>query len=127
MTYKVYIRFRKPGPDVTKADKSRNRRRKKIVQTILFFIPNANPDHDSLIDDVEFWLLEIDSSDKLPLREIAIDKTGKTLFILPWGRNLGLWTDQDITLEYFMDNFHPIYINKNEFEKSWNEFAEKNH
>lgn len=126
MTDKIYIRFREPGPELTKADKSRNRRRKKIVQTILFFIPNANPDHDSLMDDVEYWLLEIDSNDELPLREIAIDKSGKTLFISPWGRNLGLWTDENITLQYFKDNFNAINIAKNEFEKRWKEVAENN-
>lgn len=126
MIDEVYIRFQEPGSDLTGADKSRNRRKKKLVQTILFFIPNANPDHDPLMDDVEYWLLEIDSNHKLPLREIAIDKNGKTLFISPWGRNLGLWTDEDITLEYFKDNFNATTIDKNEFEKRWNEFAKNN-
>ena len=85
-----YLRFNDPGRPLGEKEKKRYRRREKLWQSILFFIPNANPDYGSLMYDVVVWLVEIDSTDNLPVREIALDKNGNTLFITPWRKKICL-------------------------------------
>jgi len=95
----------------------------KLVSTILFFIPKANPDYDGKIGDVLEWQLEIEEKSKLPIREIGIDRSGKVLMIMPWQRNYGYWTDNSLTLELFISLFKATSISKDEFEENWEKFA----
>jgi len=91
----------------------------------LFFIPQANPDFDNRIYDVAEWQLEIDPSNSLPNREIGKDVTGKIILIMPWRENYGYWTDNSITIDYFVDHFKAIGIDKSEFDNNWDSFANK--
>lgn len=78
------------------------------------------------MDEVSEWYLEIDPDDKLPTREIGINKAGGTLFVTPWRDNLGLWTDEEITLDYFKDHFKAVSIDESEFTNRWDIFTENN-
>lgn len=68
--------------------------RGRLVRSLLFFIPLANPDHEPLYPHVSRWLLEVDE-DGHPFREIGLDETGKPLFGAPDKRNFGFFTDSD--------------------------------
>ncbi len=124
MTENIYIKF--INTPSTPEDKKKHRRISKIIYTILFFIPKANPEYERFLDDVSEWLLEIDPVDNLPIREIAKDASGKILFIMPWRNNYGYWTDNNIELDYFKDHFKAISIDKMEFDKNWDTFAKIN-
>jgi hypothetical protein len=121
LTENIYIKF--AWTPVTPEVKKKKRWQFKLLSTILFFIPKANPEYQDLIDDVAEWQLEIDPSDNLPIREIAKDLNDKTIFIMPWRNNYGYWTDNDITLDYFKNQFKAVDINKAEFNQNWDEFA----
>jgi hypothetical protein len=124
VTENIYIKFT-DTPAIPEA-KKKNRWRIKLVTTILFFIPKANPEYDDLIDDVAEWQLEIDPTDNIPVREIGKDLNGNTILIMPWRDNYGYWTDNKITLDYFKDHFKATSIDKTEFDKYWEAFATNN-
>ena len=89
----------------------------KIIKTILFFIPQANPDHEKLYPSVAKWLLEIDD-EGFAEREIALDKDGKVLFCSPDDRNTGMWTDMGRT-QFSENDLSPI--TKEYFDNLWHE------
>lgn len=124
MTDFQYIKFTDTPstPDV----KKKNNRKAKILKTILFFIPESNPEYDEIICDVAEWQLEIDPTDNLPTREIGKDINGKIILIMPWRDNYGYWTDNNITIDYFKDHFKATNIDKSEFDKNWDAFAKNN-
>lgn len=119
-----YIKFN-DTPSTPEA-KKKNNRLAKIIKTVLFFIPEGNPGYSEIICDVAEWQLEIDSTDNLPTREIGKDMNGKIILIMPWHDNYGYWTDNDITLDYFKDHFNATNIDKSEFDKNWDAFANNN-
>lgn len=121
MTETIYIKFAW-APETPEAMKKK-KWRFKILSTILFFIPRANPEYEDLLDNVGEWQLEIDPTDNLPIREIGVDMNGKTIFIMPWRNNYGFWTDNNITLEYFKNHFKAERMNKVEFDQNWDNFA----
>jgi hypothetical protein len=93
---------------------------------VSIFISKANPDYDPLIDNVAIWLLEIDNDDKRPNREIGIDKNGKPILIMPWRDNYGYWCDNEITYDYFKENFKAVDIDKIDFNTQWDTFVKQN-
>ncbi|RYE39087.1 MAG: hypothetical protein EOP48_26210 [Sphingobacteriales bacterium] len=120
MADNIYIKFQEEP--LTEREKTKNRRRENILQAIFFFIPNGNPTTGRLMDHVYEWWLEIDPSDNLPKREIGIDKNGQTLFTNPTGRDLGLWTDEEVTLDHFREHFNAQDLRKELFENRWSDF-----
>ena len=88
--------------------------RKKLIRSVLFFIPAANPDAEPLFPRVKKWFLEVDDTG-VPVREIAVDEEGQVLFRMPDGRNYGFWTDSAVTLPE--GTLEPITVD--EFEGLW--------
>jgi hypothetical protein len=85
-----------------------------LIRTLLFFIPNANPDIKKLFPKVKKWLVEIDS-DGVPQREIGLDINDKPLFTAPDDRNMGFWTDSP---KRFIASELEITTHEN-FETTW--------
>lgn len=124
MIEKLYIKFQ-VNPS-TLAERKKNLLRKKIITTILFFIPKANPDFDNIIDNVCEWQLEINTKDNSPNREIGVDQNGQVIIIMPWNNNYGYWTDSNIPLDYFKDHFKATEITQTQFDNNWNLFIKQN-
>jgi len=123
----LYIKCKEPAAiRPASANKTNSLVKKWIDGLVSSFVPKANPDYDGLIDDVAEWLLEINVDDHKPCREIGIDQYGQTLMIMPWKDNYGYWTDNNITLDYFKEQFQAVSIDKVEFEKLWDRFMEVN-
>ena len=92
----------------------------KILWRILpSIIPRANPDFDRLYDKVITWYIEYDDINNITNREIGVDKNGIVIVKGPFGKNLGFWTDEDLTIEQYDTNFKIEYIKQDEFEKLW--------
>jgi hypothetical protein len=122
----IYLRFKidtgtkktndKPKTWLTKAfEKSVN----KVLKTIL---PNANPDFDDKIDDVDEWLVEINEETAMPEREIGINNNGQTIMVMPFGKNYGYWTDNNLKLDDFVELFKAKRIAGKEFNDRWDKF-----
>jgi hypothetical protein len=120
----TYIKFRYPDSKVKKVPENIGKRLAKVVLESI--APIANPDFEKKIDKVAFWLIEFENDSYYANREIGLDSSGKTIMIMPWEKNYGYWTDNNLVIENFRTNFETININKEEFEKYWNSFVPEN-
>lgn len=116
----LYIKFLQTSPHAQ--EKIRNKKTFYLLRKLLFFIPQANPDFDSKIDDVVEWQLEIDSDNLAPVRELGLDANQQVIVAMPSGRNFGYWTDNNLKLEDFTRLFSAVELNKAEFITNWNKF-----
>jgi hypothetical protein len=89
-------------------------------------VPVANPDFENKIAHVVSWLIEFEGDSYFPNREIGLDINGKPTMIMPWHKNYGYWTDNNLEMEDFKSNFNAIDIAREEFEKQWNLFEAGN-
>jgi len=96
----------------------------EVISTTV--IPIANPDFENKIDEVSTWLIEFEGDSYYPNREVGLDISNNPILIMPWKKNYGYWTDNNVTLEEFKSHFNSINITKEEFEKFWKMFEEKN-
>lgn len=89
----------------------------KVIKTILFFIPKANPGYDSKMHLVKKWFIEFveEEGELKPWREIALDTMGKVVFAGPDKKNYGFWLDANMKYEDFQGD----PIDKEEFERYW--------
>ena len=118
-----YIRFGDPSStNAKRAAKTKGILQKFIGVVVSTFITKANPDFESVIDNVAEWLLEICIENNKTNREIGIDKNGQTILIMPWCDNCGYWSDNSMTLDYFRKHFKVAGIEKVDFETRWNGF-----
>lgn len=81
--------------------------------------PKANPDFENQIDNVEYWLLECGKENGIPEREIGIKKNGIAIVKMPFKDNYGYWTDNNLKLNDFIEEFKATEIEKKEFEFNW--------
>ncbi|MCK5324978.1 MAG: hypothetical protein KAJ57_03185 [Woeseiaceae bacterium] len=64
----------------------------RLIYTVFWFIPRANPDFERFLPDIKLWYLEVDD-EFYPCREIGMDGNRDPVSAAPWGRNWGFWTD----------------------------------
>ena len=96
-------------------DNALNSWKVRLVKTLLFFVPRANPDVERLYPLVKEWVLEL-SDDGWPQREVGLDQTGKPLFATPDGNNTGYWTD--MAHQQFQHE-ELRQVSAEEFERFW--------
>src|SRR5690606_17010831 len=82
-------------------------------------IPIANPDFENKINEVSSWLIEFEADSYYPNREIGLNNSDKPIMIMPWKKNYGYWTDNNLVIEDFRKHFETTDISKIEFEKNW--------
>lgn len=88
-------------------------------------VPQANPDFHKTIGEVAFWLIEFENDSYFPNREIGLDAREQPLMIMPWRKNYGYWTDNNLVIKDFRRNFETVDISKEEFEQQWKLFEAK--
>ena len=71
-----------------------------------------------MFGSVRRWWIEIDESAGVPEREIGFDESGNVIVAAPLGKNMGFWTDSDMTFEW---REHPM-VEPAEFEEKWKPF-----
>lgn len=120
----TYIKFKSSDSLIQKVPENIG---KGLVKTIMTTeVPMANPDFGNKIDKVAFWLIEFENDSYFPNREIGLDRFEKPIMIMPWGKNYGYWTDNNLVIENFRSHFETVDISKGEFEKYWNLFVPAN-
>jgi hypothetical protein len=117
----TYIKFKSSTSLVKKVPENIGKRLAKTLLTST--IPIANPDFENKIEKVAFWLIEFENDSYYPNREIGLDSFEKPIVIMPWGKNYGYWTDNDLVIENFRSHFETVDISKEVFEKYWNLFV----
>jgi len=120
----TYIKFRSSDSVVQKVPGNIGKSLAKVVLESI--APIANPDFDKKIDRVAMWLIEFENDSYYPNREVGLDSSGKTIMIMPWEKNYGYWTDNNLVIENFRSHFETIDITKKEFEKNWSSFDPEN-
>lgn len=87
----------------------------KILRTLLFFIPKANPGYEGKYHLINEWLIEFDDNND-PIREIALNENNEVLFTGPSKQDYGFWLDSNMKFDNFKD---VVKISSNEFEIFW--------
>src|SRR5258705_12353144 len=109
-----YIKFKSPESGIRKTPENIGKRIARAISTTV--IPIANPDFENKIDEVSTWLIEFEGDSYYPNREVGLDILDKPILIMPWQKNYGYWTDNNLTIEDFRSHFDTIDISKKEFE-----------
>lgn len=120
----VYIQFEAPKVIIGKEKQGfSNRLFSNLITNILTkVIPKANPDFEDKIDAVKHWFVECESETGIPQREIGFDEQGRSIVKMPFRKNYGYWTDNNLQLEEFREDFEVSEIPKEVFEQQWNLF-----
>ena len=119
-----YIQFDAPKKDSQAVEDSLLRRalKKVLVGILTEVIPKANPDFDDKIDEVQYWLVAYDNETGIPEREIGLDKEGRVIIRIPYKNNYGYWTDNNLLINNFKEQFVVSEISKDSFEQNWELF-----
>lgn len=100
--------------------KVKSKRKMNLIERFLLFIlPRSNPDFDDKIDLVSQWLLEFEDENSVPTREIGIGFDGKVLMKMPYNKNYGYWSDNNLTYNDFKSSFNVKIIKKDFFIEKW--------
>ena len=120
----TYIQFEAPKSESLKAKDGliKSSLKKVLVGILTTIIPKANPDFEDKIDEVEYWVVECDNESGIPQREIGLDKEGRVILKMPYERNYGYWTDNNLLLNDFKEHFATSEISKEIFEWKWEMF-----
>ena len=96
-------------------------KKKSLLKRFLsLFIPLANPDYEQDIDLVKYWILEFENKESIPIREIGMSTDKNVLMKMPYKKNYGYWTDNQITHNYFVQNFPYKTVSEDFFISKWN-------
>lgn len=99
---------------------SREEYKYSFFERVMFFIfGRTNPDYDRKIGVVNYWLLEFESKDSYPVREIGLSPQGEVIMKMPYKKNDGYWVDNDIDYPYFIEHFPNEEITGEYFESQW--------
>lgn len=94
--------------------------KKNFLERVLsFVIPRANPDFENKIQKVSNWLLEFDDERSTPNREVGLDYANEVILKMPYKKNYGYWTDNNLIYRDFVEIFYCEIIDKKIFEQNW--------
>jgi hypothetical protein len=91
----------------------------RLMRSLLFFIPEANPDYRNKMHLIDAWLIEFDD-DGFPYREIGVNTENEPVLAGPDDNNYGFWLDTNMKL----DDSPEEQISKEYFESLWNNYFE---
>jgi hypothetical protein len=111
-----YLKFSLPSEVKSKENNFSQKIIGKILKTIL---PVSNPDFEDKIDNVKHWLVEYDE-ENVPIREIGLDENDKVILKMPYKKNYGFWTDNELLYNDFINKFSAVKIDGVMFKAKWN-------
>ena len=98
----------------------------ELIKVLSFIFPKANPDFDRKIDLVTEWYLEFLNKEQPPTREIGVNDERQIIMKMPYKRNCGYWTDNNIELEEISKRFNIEVISEETFEEMWKSWGDSN-
>jgi hypothetical protein len=102
--------------------------KKNLFTNIFFYIlefilnkivPKSNTLQGSLIDKVEYWMIEFEIKSGDPIREIGLDINKNVIVKFPFKNDYGYWLDNNLTLNDFIAKFKTKEIKQTDFEENW--------
>lgn len=112
-----YLKFNLPFETKKSNNSLFQKTLKKVLTAIL---PVANPDFEEKIDDVVSWIVEFDE-ENIPSREIGLDENDSVILKMPYKKNYGFWTDNELLFHDFINKFSAIEVDNSYFNDRWNE------
>lgn len=112
----VYIQFQAPRSTTKHSMKN------WAAGVLSKIFPTANPDFESKMEEVEYWLVECDRASGVPQREIGLNHASRVIMKMPFKDNYGYWTDNNLLLDDFKKQFNASAITKEAFERQWTLF-----
>ena len=119
----TYIKFSHPEKGFRKQPENIGKKITAPAGLIEADTPIANPDFAQKINEVHTWLIEFEDDSYFANREVGLNRSGKTIMIMPWQKNYGYWTDNNLTIENFRAHFNAVVFKRVVFEKCWREFG----
>lgn len=117
-----YLFFNEPNTAEPQSESRLKRGVQKAALTLASSIfPRSNPVLGHLYGKVTCWKIEFDLTNNWTAKEIGYDEKGKAIVAAPFKKDLGLWTDHELSLEDY-ERFKPTVITKEEFEEDWLKF-----
>lgn len=122
-----YVRLEQPenASQISKDGLIKSSLKKALINVLTKVIPKANPDFEDRIDDVKYWLVEVDNDTGIPQREIGFDEKDEVIMIMPYKDNYGFWTDSNVLLTDNTEHFSTSEIGKENFERYWETFDKR--
>ena len=117
----TYIQFQAPRNSTRAGTQNsfKNFIKDFATKALTNIFPVANPDFDKMIEEVEYWLVECDSENGIPQREIGLDKQRRVIMKMPLKSNYGYWIDNNLLVNDFKERFEVSEITKEAFEQQW--------
>ncbi|WP_143269388.1 hypothetical protein [Mangrovitalea sediminis] len=72
----------------------------RVIGSMCFFVPKANPGYEDRLHLVSEWVVEFDKNG-LPGREIGLDQHGGVVLAGPNQEDYGFWLDTNMTYQDF--------------------------
>lgn len=94
-----------------------------LLKLLTMIFPVANPDFENLIGEVVIWNLEFSDEESIPERELGLNSDGIVIVKMPFKKNVGYFTDNNMTLGDFRERFEVKATTKEIFEGRWNTFG----
>ncbi|WP_050021974.1 hypothetical protein [Chryseobacterium sp. P1-3] len=113
-----YLKFNLP---IRTNKKGSNFFQKIVSRTLKIILPVSNSDFENKIDDVKYWLVEFDE-ENIPNREIGLDENDNVILKMPYKKNYGFWTDNELLYDDFISRFSAIEVDSITFNTKWNSF-----
>ena len=117
----VYFKFIDPSYKAQKGVERKKGISQALSCILSFLLPHANPDFEKRYDDVHTWYIEYDEEKNFTNREVATNENGEVIVKGPYRKNLGFWTNEDLTLEQYQQRFDVVTIPHELFTKLWEE------
>lgn len=112
----LYVKIKEPD---------RAAKKERFIQAVVRFvleliIAKGNPDYESKIDLVVYWLLEFKDELSTPEREIGLTSDSDVIVKMPYNKNQGYWVDNNLTIDDFRKSFEVVETTKEYFDDKWN-------
>lgn len=94
-----------------------------LGKLLSLFIAKANPDFDKYINTVNYWQIEFQDENSIPIREVGFNNKRDVIMKMPYKGNYGYWIDNNLTYSDFKETFRYKIIDKEIFHKNWNKIS----
>ncbi|MBQ6208921.1 MAG: hypothetical protein IJK42_04000 [Prevotella sp.] len=114
----LYFTFKNHEDSLSSASRQDSFWQSFINRILEMLLPKANPDFNGLYHQVKTWYVEYDIEKQHTNREVGTDDDGHVIVKAPFGRNLGLWVDEELNDDDYK-RLGATAISSIEFETLW--------
>lgn len=117
----IYFKFIDSSCNTQQGEGRKKGMMQALSSILSFVLPHSNPDFEKRYDQVHTWYIEYDEEKNLTNREVGTNENGDVIVKGPYRKNLGFWTNEDLTLEQYQQHFDITTISHEQFTELWKE------